>query len=51
MRVKAGLDDLSPQERTGVAEAVEVVRRHRAVSVAMPQVRRVPVELRPTRGR
>ncbi len=48
-RVKAGLDDLSPEGRAGIAEAVEVVRRHRAVSVAMPQTRRVPVDLRPRR--
>ena len=50
-RVKAGLDDLSPEERAGIAEAVEVVRRHRAVTVAMSQTRRVPVDLRPTRRR
>ncbi|MGH9222909.1 MAG: transposase [Acidimicrobiales bacterium] len=48
-RVRAGLDDLSPDERAAIDEAVEVVRRHRAVSVAMPQTRRVPVELRPRR--
>lgn len=48
-RVKAGLDDLSDDERAGVEEAVEVVRRHRAVSIGMPRSRRVPVDLRPDR--
>jgi hypothetical protein len=48
-RVKAGLDDLSDDERAGIEEAVEVVRRHRAVSIGMPGSRRVPVDLRPDR--
>lgn len=48
-RVKAGLDDLSDDERAGIEEAVEVVRRHRAVSIAMARSRRVPVDLRPAR--
>lgn len=48
-RVKAGIDDLTDDERAGVEEAVEVVRRHRAVTLGMPGIRRVPVDLRPTR--
>jgi len=48
-RVKAGLNDLDDDDRAGVEEAVEVIRRHRAVSIGMPQSRRVPVDLRPTR--
>lgn len=32
-----------------IEEAVEVVRRHRAVSIGMPRSRRVPVDLRPDR--
>ena len=48
-RVKAGLDDLSDDERAGIEQAVEVIRRHRAVSIGMPQSRRVPVDLRPAR--
>jgi hypothetical protein len=37
-RVKAGIENLTADERAGVEEAVEVVRRHRAVSLGMPQV-------------
>lgn len=48
-RVKAGIDGLTADERAGVEEAVEVVRRHRAVTLGMPGIRRVPVDLRPTR--
>ncbi|MDQ6783051.1 MAG: tyrosine-type recombinase/integrase [Actinomycetota bacterium] len=48
-RVTAGLDDLSTEERAGIDSAVEVLRRHRAVALAMPQMRRVPVDLRPRR--
>lgn len=48
-RVKAGIEDLTAEGRTGVEEAVEVVRRHRAVTLGMPGVRRVPVDLRPPR--
>ena len=48
-RVKDGLDDLDANDRAGIDQAVEVIRRHRAVAVAMPQVRRVPVDLRPQR--
>jgi len=48
-RVKAGLADLTDDERAGIEDAVDVVRRHRAVTLAMPDVRRVPVDLRPTR--
>lgn len=48
-RVKAGLEDLTAEERTSVEEAVEVVRRNRAVTLGMPHVRRVPVDLRPRR--
>ncbi|MDP1803904.1 MAG: site-specific integrase [Acidimicrobiales bacterium] len=48
-RVKAGIDDLTAEERAGVEEAVEVVRRHRAVTLGMPGIRRVPVDLRPPR--
>lgn len=48
-RVKAGIDDLTAAESAAVEEAVEVVRRHRAVTLGMPEVRRVPVDLRPAR--
>jgi len=48
-RVTAGLDDLEAADRASIDRAIEVVRRHRAVALAMPQVRRVPVDLRPRR--
>ncbi|MGH8296840.1 MAG: tyrosine-type recombinase/integrase, partial [Steroidobacteraceae bacterium] len=48
-RVKAGLDGLSADERAGIDLAIETVRRHRAVALGMPEVRRVPVDLRPGR--
>jgi hypothetical protein len=50
-RVKAGIEDLTAKERAGVEEAIEVIRRHRAVALCMPQVRRVPIDLRPDRRR
>ncbi|MGH9622570.1 MAG: hypothetical protein ACRD45_23040, partial [Bryobacteraceae bacterium] len=49
-RVKAGLDGLSEAERASIDGAIEVVRHHRAVSIAMPALRRVPVDLRPKRA-
>ena len=48
-RITAGVDDLDPADRASIDRAVEVVRAHRAVAVAMPQARRVPVDLRPRR--
>src|SRR5579875_2341883 len=48
-RITAGLDDLDPADRVSVDRAVEAVRAHRAVGIAMPQARRVPVDLRPRR--
>ena len=48
-RVKAGLDDLDDDERASIEQAVAAVRHHRAVALGMPQVRRVPVNLRPER--
>jgi len=38
-RVQAGLDDLTPEERAQVENAVSTVRRHRAVMVGMPRIR------------
>ena len=48
-RITAGLDDLDPADRASIDRAVEAVRAHRAVAIAMPQARRVPVDLRPRR--
>jgi integrase len=38
-RVRAGLDDLTPEERTQVEQAVATVRAHRSVNLGMPRVR------------
>ena len=48
-RVKAGLDDLGADERASIEDAVDVVRRHRAVALGVPPLRRAPVDLRPRR--
>jgi hypothetical protein len=48
-RITAGLEDLDPADRSSIDRAVETVRAHRGVAVAMPQTRRVPVDLRPRR--
>jgi integrase len=48
-RVKVGLDDLNNEERASIEQAVVAVRHHRAVALGMPQVRRVPANLRPER--
>jgi hypothetical protein len=50
-RIKAGLEDLSDDERTSINEAVEIIRRHRAVAIGMPRVRRVATDLRLERHR
>ena len=50
-RIKAGLEDLGDDERTRIDEAVETVRRHRAVAIGMPRVRRVAVDRHPQRHR
>ena len=42
--VSAGLDHLEAAERAGVNQAIEVIRAHRAVALAMPRLRRVPVD-------
>lgn len=47
--IKSRLDELGADERVRIEHAVEAVRRHRAVALGMPEVRRVPVDLRPGR--
>jgi integrase len=39
-RIKTTLDDLTPRERSEIGQAVAAVRRHRAVSLGMPRIRR-----------
>jgi hypothetical protein len=38
-RIKTTLDDLTPQERAEIDQAVAAVRRHRAISLGMPRIR------------
>jgi integrase len=38
-RIKTGIEDLDPDERARIDEAVAVVRKHRAVSLGMPRLR------------
>ena len=38
-RIRTGLDDLTPDERTHVEDAVATVRRHRTATLGMPRVR------------
>ena len=38
-RIQAGIEDLAPDERARIGEAVAVVRKHRAVSLGMPRLR------------
>ncbi|WP_298345915.1 site-specific integrase [Ferrimicrobium sp.] len=47
--ITAGLNDLGIDERTRIDHAVETVRRHRTVALGMPDVRHVPLDLRPSR--
>jgi len=52
-RIRAGLDELAPQDREHVEQAVTVVRRHRSVMLGMPRIRQTLPDLRPrtVRGR
>jgi len=38
-QIKAGVEDLAPDERARIDQAVAVVRKHRAVSLGMPRLR------------
>lgn len=49
-RIKAGVDDLSPEQREQVEQAVAVVRRHRSVMLGMPRIRQALPDLRPERS-
>ena len=48
-RITAGLEGFDPADRASIDRAVEAIRAHRAVGIAMPRARRVPVDLRPRR--
>lgn len=46
-KVEAGLDELTPQHRTEIEEAIAVVRRHRTVTLGMPRIRQPLPDIRP----
>ncbi|UWE11927.1 site-specific integrase [Actinacidiphila bryophytorum] len=46
-RVKADLDDLTPEDRAQIEEAVAVVRRGRTVMLGLPKVRQPLPDVRP----
>ncbi|MFD3471105.1 transposase [Streptomyces sp. NPDC058682] len=46
-RVKGDLDDLTPQDRAQIEEAVAVVRRGRIATLGLPRVRQPLSDIRP----
>lgn len=49
-RIRAGLDELTTQDREHLEQAVAVVRRHRTVMLGMPRIRQPLPDLRPERA-
>ncbi len=50
-KVEAGLDELTPEHRTEIEEAIAVVRRHRTVTLGMPRIRQPLPDIRPENPR
>ncbi|WP_331724312.1 tyrosine-type recombinase/integrase (plasmid) [Streptomyces longwoodensis] len=48
-RVRTDLDDLTPEDRAQIEQAVTLVRRSRTVGLGMPRVRQPVPDVRPTR--
>jgi hypothetical protein len=48
-RISSGLDELEPEQRQQLQQAVTVVRRHRSVMLGMPRTRQPLPDLRPER--
>ncbi len=46
-KVEAGLDELTPEHKAEIEEAITVVRRHRATTLGMPRVRQPLPDIRP----
>ncbi len=46
-KVEAGLDELTPEHKAEIEEAITVVRRHRATELGMPRVRQPLPDIRP----
>jgi integrase len=48
-QISNGLDELKPEQRQHLQQAVTVVRRHRSVMIGMPRTRQALPDLRPER--
>ena len=48
-QIRNGLDELEPEQRQQLQQAVTVVRRHRSVMLGMPRTRQILPDLRPER--
>lgn len=48
-RIEAGLEDLDDADREQVSQAVDLVRRHRTVTLGMPKMRQALPDIRPGR--
>jgi integrase len=48
-QIRNGLDELEPEQRQQLQQAVTVVRRHRSVTLGMPRTRQPLPDLRPER--
>ena len=48
-QISHGLDELEPEQRQQLQQAVTVVRRHRSVMLGMPRTRQTLPDLRPER--
>ncbi|MDP7733062.1 tyrosine-type recombinase/integrase [Mycobacterium sp. TY813] len=48
-QIRNGLDQLKPEQRQQLQQAVTVVRRHRTVMLGMPRTRQILPDLRPER--
>jgi hypothetical protein len=48
-RIKEGLGELTAAEREQIAQAVAVIRRHRAVMLGMPRIRQILPSIRAER--
>jgi integrase len=46
-KVEAGLDQLTPEHRSEIEQAVATVRRHRTVTLGMPRIRQPLPDIRP----
>jgi hypothetical protein len=48
-QISYGLDELEPEQRQHLQQAVTVVRRHRSTMLGMPRTRQTLPDLRPER--